>query len=85
MPVGFSIRVADLRGCMVSLFAQAVRFAIHVSLRRNKDLSLYELYAASSIASKSPLLDWNGLNGSRRPWVVISIISCLFFVVQTSA
>ena|SRR6266550_2261664 len=65
----------------VRLFADVVRFAICVSLKRN-GLSLYSLHATTSIASRSPLFDFD----SRQiRWGVISLICFSLFTLETSA
>ncbi|KAK2459917.1 hypothetical protein APHAL10511_008046 [Amanita phalloides] len=66
------------------LFAEAVRFAIAVSLGNPElnGMSLYSFYAATVISSRSPLLN---LNRQYIHWAIISIVYFLLFLTQTAA
>ncbi|KAF8336764.1 hypothetical protein F5887DRAFT_920701 [Amanita rubescens] len=64
-------------------FVYAIRLAIDISLRKETGLPLYTIFAATAVASRALLFDWN--KGRNWNWVVISIIYFLLFLVQTSA
>ena len=66
----------------IRAFAEAVRFAIVVSLRDPglKNISLYSLCASTSVGSQRPVFD-----GRHIRWTVISLVLLLLFTVQTTA
>ena len=69
---------------IVRAFAEAVRFSTVISLENthgSKSMSLYSLYARTTVGSGGPLLHFDRAHVH---WTIISLIVLLFFTVQTT-